>query len=145
MNSLGIKNTAISDRKVESPDQINASALAYVGDGIYEVEIRTYLIKGGQVKVDALHKAATKYVSAKAQAKIVGELLNMGVLHQEEIDVYRRGKNRKVTSKPKNTDVMIYKVATGFEAMIGFIYLKGDLNRVRELVSYSIGVINGKF
>ncbi|XVG95630.1 Mini-ribonuclease 3 [Eubacteriales bacterium KG127] len=131
--------------EVESPNQINASALAYVGDGIYDVEIRTYLIKCGQIKVDALHKAATKYVSAKAQAKIVGELLNMGVLHQEEIDVYRRGKNRKVTSKPKNTDVMIYKVATGFEAMIGYIYLNGDLKRVRELIRHSINIINGEF
>lgn len=128
---------------MNSPNQLNASALAYIGDGVYDLEIRTYLIKTGRVKVDILHKAATKYVSAKAQAKIMEELLSTGVLYPEEIQVYKRGKNRKVTSKPKNTDVMIYKVATGFESMLGFIYLKGDLARVREIVKVSIEIING--
>lgn len=125
-------------------ETLNGTTLAYIGDSAYELSIRRHLIDSGKTKVDKLHHAATKYVSAKAQSIIVGKFLETGFLTDEEIEVYRRGRNRRPKTIPKNTPPLIYKEATGFEALIGFLYLTGRHERLREIVGRAIDIVEGK-
>ena len=114
---------------------INVIALAYLGDSIYEVYVRENLLKNGYSKVDDMQKEAVKYVSAKSQAIIIERLINDNILNEDEIDVVRRGRNYKRSIHPKNTDIITYKMSTGFEALIGYLYLK-DINRLKEVLEY---------
>lgn len=116
-------------------NMINVITLAYMGDAVYEVYIREYLIKKGIAKVEDLQKEAIKYVSAKSQARILKYLLDIGYLSNEEIDVVKRGRNYKRGSHPKNTDIITYKNSTGFEALIGYLYLSDKVDRVTEIVN----------
>lgn len=115
---------------------INVITLAYMGDAVYEVYIREDLIKKGIAKVEDLQKEAIKYVSAKSQARILKYLLDIGYLSNEEIDVVKRGRNYKRGSHPKNTDIITYKNSTGFEALIGYLYLSDKIDRVTEIVNF---------
>lgn len=110
--------------------------LAYIGDGIYEVVIRTILVSQGNRPVNALHKEAVHYVKADAQAAIIETV--MGQLTEEEAGVYRRGKNAKPHTTSKNGTVGDYHKATGFEALIGYLYLKNEFDRILELVHTGI-------
>ena len=112
----------------------NALALAYIGDAVYEVYIREFLIKSGICKVDKLQKEAVNYVSAKAQAKFVEKLINNNSLTEEELDVFYRARNHKGKRHPKNTDIITYKYSTGFEAIIGYLYLENKKNRLEEII-----------
>lgn len=114
---------------------INVIALAYLGDSIYEVYIREKLLRNGRSKVDDMQKESVKYVSAKAQAIIIEKLINDNILNEVEIDVVKRGRNYKRSIHPKNTDIITYKMSTGFEALIGYLYLK-DINRLKEVLEY---------
>ncbi|WP_100332772.1 Mini-ribonuclease 3 [Bacillus xiapuensis] len=118
--------------------QMNSLALAYMGDAIYEVYVRRYLLALGRVKPHLLHKEATHYVSAKAQAKFLFILLDQDMLNEEELAVVRRGRNAKSGSVPKNTDVQTYRYSTAFEALLGFLFLTGQDKRMVELIEYSL-------
>jgi len=118
---------------------INIMTLAYLGDAIYEVYVREYLIKNGIAKVEELQKEAIKYVSAKSQAKILDNLLENNILNEFEIDVVKRGRNYKRASHPRNTDIMTYKMSSGFEALIGYLYMDNQLDRLKEIISYILG------
>ena len=113
---------------------INIISIAYLGDAIYEVYIRESLIKKGIAKVEDLTKEATKYVSAKGQASILKYLLDENFLTEEELDIVKRGRNYKRSSHPKHTDVVTYKYSTGFEALIGYLYLSGNRERLNEIL-----------
>ncbi len=115
-------------------NSINVITLAYLGDAVYEVYIRDYLIKKGVAKVEELQKEAIKYVSAKSQCKILTQLLADNILTQEEIDIVKRGRNYKRASHPKNTDILTYKMSTGFEALIGYLYLSKNKKRLEEII-----------
>lgn len=117
-------------------NMISVITLAYMGDAVYEVYIREDLIKKGIAKVEDLQKEAIKYVSAKSQARILKYLLDIGYLSNEEIDVVKRGRNYKRGSHPKNTDIITYKNSTGFEALIGYLYLSDKIDRVTEIVNF---------
>ena len=117
-------------------NMITVITLAYMGDAVYEVYIREDLIKKGIAKVEDLQKEAIKYVSAKSQARILKYLLDIGYLSNEEIDVVKRGRNYKRGSHPKNTDIITYKNSTGFEALIGYLYLSDKIDRVTEIVNF---------
>lgn len=117
-------------------DNINVLALAYLGDSIYEVYIRKYLIMQGIVNVNVLQKEATKYVSAKGQAYYLNKLLNNNYLTLEEINIIFRGRNHKSHKAPKNTDIKTYKQATGFETLIGYLYLNNQNKRIDEIINY---------
>ena len=121
--------------------QINATTLAYMGDSVYEVHIREYLINSGNYKVDRLHKAATKYVSAKAQSMIIKNLIESEFLTDEEESVYKRGRNRHTNTLPRNTSPMTYKEATGFEALIGYLYMTGENDRLVEIMNKAIEIV----
>ncbi|MEG2311122.1 MAG: ribonuclease III domain-containing protein [Bacilli bacterium] len=114
----------------------NVLVLAYIGDAIYEIYIRKYLINKGINKVNTLQKEAIKYVSAKGQASFITKLLDNNLLLEAEVEVFLRARNHKSNSHPKNTDIITYKYATGLEALIGYLYLENKINRINELMKY---------
>lgn len=114
--------------------QINSLALAYLGDAIYELFIRTFLIEQGICKVNELQKEAVFYVSAKGQAQYLEKLIQENILTQEEIEIVKRARNHKNSRHPKNTDINTYKKATGFEALFGYHYLNQNFDRLKELM-----------
>ena len=113
---------------------INVITLAYMGDAVYEVYIRKALIDKNIALVDDLQKVAINYVSAKSQSKILNFLIDNGVLTLEEMDVVKRGRNYKRASHPKNTDILTYKNSTGFEALIGYLYLNNNKERLDNIM-----------
>ncbi|MDH6364831.1 ribonuclease-3 family protein [Enterococcus sp. PF1-24] len=127
--------------------QLNGLALAYVGDAIYEIYIRDYLVSEGYTQPNRLHKQATHYVSAKAQAALMQDLLAEELLTEEEALFYKRGRNAKSHTTAKNADVTTYRIATGFEALMGFLHLTKQDQRLEELVEWCIekvGNANGR-
>lgn len=122
------KELKIDDIKMMSPLQ-----LAYVGDAVFELLVRTAILSR-DVNVNKLHKEATKYVKANAQAESVLKL--EGLLTDEEKSFIRRGRNTKISSSPKNADLKDYKYATGFECLMGYLYLSGNNNRLIELFEH---------
>ena len=115
---------------------INVVALAYLGDAIYEVYIRERLILMGISHALKKQKRAVLYVSAKGQASILNRLLEEGKLTEEEIQVVKRGRNYKRSTHPKHTDILTYKLSTGFEALIGYLYLSKNHDRLAEILGY---------
>ena len=107
-------------------------ALAYIGDGVYEIFIRTYVINKGNRPVNKMHKASRELVRASSQAKLY--FLIEGMLTEEEDAVLRRGRNAKSVSIPKNGNVTEYRHATGLEALIGYLYIEGKVDRIKELI-----------
>lgn len=120
-------------------DLINVITLAYLGDAIYEVYVREYLIKKGIAKVEELQKEAVKYVSAKNQSQILSYLIDNKILTEKELDIVKRGRNYKRASHPKNTDIITYKMSSGFEAMIGYLYMNNNKDRLNEIMNYVLG------
>lgn len=116
---------------------MNNLCLAFLGDAVYELHIREFLINRGIAKVKDLQKESIKYVSATSQRRILEELINRNYLTENEIEIFNRGRN--ATSHPsKTTDIITYKKATGFECLIGYLY-KNDLERCNELLNYITG------
>lgn len=109
--------------------------LAYIGDAVYEVFIRTMLISANNAPVHKLHKLSVNYVKAKAQAEILHRIMDN--LTQEEQEIVRRGRNAKSGTIPKNADVTEYKYATAYECLIGFLYLKKNFKRLTEIFKMS--------
>lgn len=112
--------------------------LAYIGDAVYDVIIRTVVVERANRPANDLHRITVKYVSANAQSKIVQAL--MEEFTEEELAVYRRGKNAKPHTTAKNATTMDYMKATGFEAVIGYLYLKDCQERALELVKRGIAL-----
>ena len=117
-------------------NQLNGVTLAYLGDSIYEVYIREYLLKTGLTKVQKLHNEAIKYTSAKGQKEALDKIYEF--LTESEIAVFKRGRNANTDRKPKNTNLATYKQATGFEALIGYLYLNPEKQRLDELIEIII-------
>lgn len=113
------------------PRQLSPLQLAYIGDAVYELLIRTYLIGEKNISVHGLHKEAIKYVKAKGQKEILFSIKEN--LTEEEWNIVKRGRNAKSGTIPKNADIQDYKYATGFEALIGFLYLLKDHERIGEI------------
>lgn len=107
-------------------------ALAYIGDAVYDLIIRTMVVEKANRPVNELHRITVRYVSANAQSRIVQALMES--FTEEERSIYRRGKNSKPHTTAKNASVKDYLKATGFEAVIGYLYLTNRMDRVMELV-----------
>ncbi|VDG18004.1 Mini-ribonuclease 3 [Lactiplantibacillus mudanjiangensis] len=118
--------------------QLNGIALAYLGDAVYEPFIRQHLIEIGFTKPTKLHHHATHYVSAKAQAALIALMETDGVLTETETEVFKRGRNAKSHTSAKHTDVLTYRVSTGFEAVFGYLQLTEQTARIAELASWCI-------
>src|SRR3954453_4589933 len=114
--------------------QLNSLALAYMGDAIYETYVRRHLLYSGKVRPNQLHRTGTSYVSAKAQSKILFQMMDHKLLDEEELAVVMRGRNAKSGTVPKNTDVQTYHYSTAFEALMGYLYLTGRQKRLEELI-----------
>lgn len=112
-------------------DGISALGLAHVGDGVYELMVRSWLCLHGKATNKGLHKATVTYVSAPAQARRVQKILP--VLTEEEQEVYRRGRNSRTAAVPKGASVGEYHAATAQEALFGYLWLKGRTERLNEL------------
>lgn len=122
---------------------MNSLVLAYIGDAVYELYIRKYLIEKGICKVNDLQKEAIKYVSAVNQSKYLNKITNM--LNQDELDIINRARNHKNNHKPKSTDIITYKYATGLEALIGYLYMSNDEERIKlimEKITNEENIIN---
>ena len=144
MESDGKENNALSADAItlkllegidknKDPALVSPLLLAFIGDSIYDLCIRTALVKKGNRQVQKLHAQASGIVSAAAQSEAVGRIKNL--LTDDEKDILRRGRNAKFNTKAKNASTVEYKAATGLEALMGYLYLKGDTDRILELVS----------
>lgn len=116
--------------------------MAYIGDAIYDLVIRTVVVERGNRSANALHRQTTQYVKASAQARMIDALAQL--LTQEEVDVYRWGHNAKFNTKAKNASLKEYRKATGMEALLGYLYMTGRTERLLELVQEGIARIGMK-
>ena len=112
-------------------NQISALGLAHLGDGVFELLVRTWLCTHGGAVVKNLHRATVGYVSAPAQAARLDRMLPL--LTEEELEIYRRGRNAHVHAIPKNATPQEYSKATGLECLFGALYLLGRRERINEL------------
>ena len=119
--------------------QMSPLVWAYMGDAVYELFIREYVIKQGLSKNGLLHKKSIKYVSANGQVKILKDIEEY--LTEEEKEIVRRGRNANPHSHSKNANIVDYKYATGFEALIGYLYLTDSKDRLNELLEKCTSVI----
>ena len=124
---------------------INGIALAFEGDAVYSMYIRRHLIFQGMTKPNQLHREATKYVSAKAQANLISLMLEEGILTEKEEDIYKRGRNANSHTKAKNTDIVTYRMSTGFEAVMGYLHMTEAIERLEELIDWCIRKIETSF
>ena len=116
---------------------LNPLQLAIIGDGIFEVFIRTYILtQNTALSANKIHVKAIGYVKAKSQSNIMHEI--EGFLNEEEEAVYKRGRNAKSPTVPKNAEIRDYRMATGFEALVGYLYLTGNKERLEFIFSKSI-------
>lgn len=113
---------------------INIQVLAFLGDSVFSLYIREKLIKLGINNPNDLQKKSVEYVSAKSQVKILNSLIEQNFLTEEEIDIVKRGRNNKKDNHPKNTDIITYKLSTGFEALLGDLYLNNK-ERLEEILN----------
>ncbi|MBR3146428.1 MAG: Mini-ribonuclease 3 [Bacilli bacterium] len=118
--------------------EVNVLVLAYMGDTVYEDYIRKYLITKGIGNVNDLQTEALKYVSAINQAKFLTEMIDNDKLSEKELDIVKRARNYKTTSHPKSCDIITYKYATGLEALIGYLYLDNNIERINEIMNFII-------
>ena len=110
--------------------------LAYIGDAVYEAYVRCSIVSTGNMPVHKLHKAATGFVKAKAQSDLMEKILPL--LTEKETAVFKRGRNAKSATSPKNADIVDYRRATGFEALVGYLYIAGKKDRLIELLDSCI-------
>ena len=121
--------------------QLNGIALAYMGDASYEVYIRRHLLSKGITKPTRLQHQATHFVSAKAQAGLIEAMLAQNILNEAELSFYKRGRNANSHTHAKNTSVTTYRISTGFEALMGYLSLSDQQERLDELAAWCIAQV----
>lgn len=117
-------------------NEVNVLVLAYLGDTIYENYVRKFLVNKKIGNVNDLQKEAISYVSATKQAKYLTDMIESKFLTNEELDVVKRARNYKTTSHPKSCDIITYKYATGLEALIGYLDLLDNKERINEIMKF---------
>lgn len=129
------KNTIMGDVTFDEKEVLALSPLllAYIGDSVYDTFIRTMLLKNKKITVHKMHIETIKYVKAEGQANTLGKIMNM--LTDQEKEIVRRGRNVKPHTVPKNADVIKYRYATGLEALIGYLFLMGQAERLNEILN----------
>ncbi len=132
--SINLKETFMEAFQLEEQDIKTYSplTLAYIGDAIFELVVRTVLVERKNMQPEKLHKAATKIVKAETQALMI-EVLKED-LTEKELAVYKRGRNAKAVTRAKNATMSEYRRATGFEALMGYLYLNGEMERMIDLI-----------
>ena len=143
-NIINKTNRANKTNKIKTINTTNTTVLAYLGDAVYELKIREMLIdREESLRANNLHRKATRYVSARGQATAVKNLMK-DFLSDEELSLVKRARNHKTSSHPRGADPVEYKLATGFEALIGELYLKGEMDRIDEIVEIAVNIIDGE-
>lgn len=112
--------------------QYSPLTLAYIGDGVYELIVRTVLVELANQPVKVLHRKASTIVKAEAQARLIHEIMDS--LTQEELAIYKRGRNAKSATSAKNASIADYRTATGLEALMGYLYMENNTERAAALV-----------
>ena len=115
------------------PEQYSALGLAYIGDAVYDLIIRTLVLRRGNYSVKTFHKMTSSIVKAEAQARLVESDLT-----EEENRIFHHGRNAKSGTSAKNASIIDYRIATGFEALIGYLYLKEQLSRAIQLIALGL-------
>jgi ribonuclease-3 family protein len=131
----------MTGRRVD-PAKMSTSALAFIGDAVYEVYVRTKCVEEGRAVANRLHTASVRYVRASAQAQTIQAMLPS--LPEEYRAVVKRGRNRKPKSLPKNADPLEYKWATAFEALVGYLYFTDRKDELDALANLAMAIIDGK-
>lgn len=121
-------------------NKMNTTALAYIGDAVYEVYVRKYVLEKDPVNVNKQNKLAVKFVRAEGQALAIKKM--METLTESEQRLVKRARNKKIKSKPQNADPVTYKLATAFEALVGFLYLSEDIKRLEEVIDQAMMLID---
>ena len=121
--------------------QYSPLALAFIGDGVYEIRVREKLILEANMPADKLHKLTVERVCAEYQAKAVRKWLDEELLNEQEMDIFKRGRNAKSYTSAKNATIGDYRRATGFEALMGYLYLDGQYDRLTKLVHTGLEAI----
>ena len=124
--------------------QLSPLVLAYIGDAYYEMVVRTYVVSAGNMQVEKLHKKVTGMVRASSQAAIARHYVDTEEFTEDELDVFKRGRNSKSHTIPKNAEPADYRRATGLEAVIGYLYLDGQSKRAEELILKGIEYLAGQ-
>ena len=122
--------------KGQSAKELSPLVLAYIGDAVYEIMVRTMVVSMGNMPVNKMHKLSREYVKGKGQSDLYFRIENM--LTDEEMAVFKRGRNAKSHTMAKNAEMIDYKHATGFEALFGYLYLEGRTERLYELFEAGI-------
>lgn len=120
---------------------LNPLSLAYVGDAVLDQHVRTYIILKLQSKPNRLHQEAKRFVSAKSQAITLEALIETKWFTEEETDILKRGRNAKSYTKAKNTDIQTYRKSSALEAVIGFLYLEGQTERLHTLLDHIVKLV----
>ncbi|SYV98285.1 ribonuclease for 23S RNA maturation, mini-RNase III [Oenococcus oeni] len=123
---------------IEDVKTFNGLSLAFIGDAVDELKIRTYLLSTGLTKVNDLQHRSKEFVSAKAHAKLFFLMEKEGFLTEEESDIFKRGRNSHPHTKAKNTDIATYQISTGVEALLGYLYLNKESSRLNEIIDWMI-------
>lgn len=119
----------------------NGNTLAYIGDAVMSLQVRTYLVSEKNLqKPNVLQKESVKFVSAKSQAVFLNKMIEDNILSEEELLIVKRGRNAKSDSVAKNVDVVTYRIATGLEALWGYLYISNQHERLDELWKYIIQI-----
>ncbi|MBQ6575545.1 MAG: ribonuclease III [Lachnospiraceae bacterium] len=124
----------------DDPSQYSPLALAFIGDSIYGAVVKTAVVLAGNCSANRLDAKAVKIIKAVSQAKAADYLTEQGLLREEELAIYKRGRNAKSQTVAKNAPVGDYRKATGLEALIGWLYLRGDMDRVLEIIKIAADV-----
>ena len=127
----------VEDSDIKEPQNEKVLYLAFIGDTIFDLFTRDYLIRHNisKIKMNELHKRNSNLVCAKSQARIVERLINDNYLTEDEVDFYKHARNAHPHSKSKNSSIIDYRKATGIEALLGLLYYKKDIDRLKELLS----------
>jgi ribonuclease-3 family protein len=123
-------------------NMINTTSLAYLGDAVYEVIVREKIVTEKPGDAGRAHHTAVRYVAAAGQAKAAKVMVATGFLTDEEVKVYKRARNHRSMSRPQHADPRDYKIATGFEALIGYLYLADERDRLREIAAEAVRIVD---
>lgn len=125
------------------PDEYSGRTLAYLGDAVWSLMVREYLIHRGYGTGKQLQKLTIRFVSARAQASLYDALHEQGYFTEREEEIFHRGRNDNAGSVPRSTDVLTYRRSTGFEAVIGWLWLDGQKERVEDILTRAVNLSGG--